>query len=81
MLRVLKVPCKAAPYTECKLQPSTIQQRKNQKEGSNTTHEATEGNNTVTEHEMKDLLSEREIKVCYSLKVYIPNPIVHALKP
>ena len=48
MLSVLKVPCKVAPYTECRFQPSTIQQWKNQKEGNNTRHEATEGNNMVT---------------------------------
>ena len=81
MLSVLKVPCKVAPYTECRFQPSTIQQWKNQKEGNNTRHEATEGNNMVTEHDMKDLFSEREMKVCYGLKVCIPPPIVHALKP
>ena len=63
MLRVLKMPCKVAPYTECKLQPSTIQQWKNQKKGSNTTHEAAEGNNMVTKHEMKDLLSAREMMI------------------
>ena len=61
MLSVLKVPCKAAPIPlECELQPSTIQQWKTQKEGSNTPHEAAKGNYMVTEHEMKDLLSEKE---------------------
>ena len=63
MLRVLKVPCKVAQYTECKLQPSTIQQWKSQKEGSNTTHEATERNDMVTKPENKDLMAEREMMI------------------
>lgn len=63
MLRVLKVPCKVAPYTKCRLQPSTIQQWKNQKEGSNTTREATEGNDMVIKCENKDLISEREMMI------------------
>lgn len=63
MLRVLKVPCKVAPYIECKLQLSTIQQWKNQKEGSNTTREATEGNDMVIKCENKDLISEREMMI------------------
>ena len=63
MLSVLKVPCKVAPYTECRFQPSTIQQWKNQKEGSNTTREATEGNDMVIKCENKDLISEREMMI------------------
>ena len=35
----------------------------------------------VIEHEMKDLLSEREMKACYGLNVCAPLPIIHHWSP